>query len=163
MNKVITHLPEIKLVGITARTSNRAEMNPDTAKIPMTMQQFFGEKMQDRIFNRKNPGKIFAVYTEYESDKDGEYTYFLGEEVISFENIKEDFKTLTISGQTYAKFTSNPGVMPKVVIDMWQDIWEMDAAKLGGKRAYLADFEVYDERSWDPNNAILDIYIGIQK
>ena len=162
MGKVITQLPEIKLVGITARTSNAAEMNPEAARIPLTMQRFFGEGMQDRIFNKKNPGRIFAVYTDYESDKDGEYTYFLGEEVTSFDNIKEDFRMLTIPGQAYAKFTPNPGVMPKVVIDMWLEIWGMDAAELGGERTYLADFEVYDERSRDPNNAILDIYIGIQ-
>jgi predicted transcriptional regulator YdeE len=31
----------------------------------------------------------------------------------------------------------------------------------GGKRAYIADFEVYDERSRDPDNTIVDIYIGI--
>ncbi len=45
MNKVITQLSEIKLVGITARTSNAAEMNADTAKIGTTMQQFFASKL----------------------------------------------------------------------------------------------------------------------
>lgn len=39
----------------------------------------------------------------------------------------------------------------------------MDAAMLGGERAYIADFEIYDERSSDPpHNAIFDIYIGIK-
>ena len=41
MHKVIIQLPEIKLIGITARTSNAAEMNDDTAKIGITMQHFF--------------------------------------------------------------------------------------------------------------------------
>ena len=76
MHKIIEQLPEIKLVGITASTSNAAEMNPDTAKIGITMQKFFTEKVQDQIFNRKRPGKVFAVYTNYESDASGEYTYF---------------------------------------------------------------------------------------
>ncbi|HJD56214.1 MAG TPA: GyrI-like domain-containing protein [Rickettsia endosymbiont of Pyrocoelia pectoralis] len=162
MNKVTTQLLEIKLVGITARTSNSAEFNPDTAKIGATMQKFFGG-LQDKILNRKNPGKVFAVYTNYESDANGEYTYFLGEEVNSFYNIDEDFETLTVPRQTYAKFTSNSGQMPSVVIDMWQKIWSMDTERLGGERAYIADFEVYDERSIDPNNAVLDIYIGIKE
>ncbi|WP_232202676.1 hypothetical protein [Rickettsia montanensis] len=52
--------------------------------------------------------------------------------------------------------------MPKVVIDMWQKIWHMDAAMLGGERAYIADFEIYDARSSDPHNAIVDIYIDIK-
>lgn len=49
------------------------------------------------------------------------------------------------------------------VIDMWQNIWKMNASDLGGERAYIADFEVYDERSSDHNNVTLDIYIGIKK
>jgi predicted transcriptional regulator YdeE len=39
----------------------------------------------------------------------------------------------------------------------------MNASDLGGKRAYIADFEVYDERSNDHNNVTLDIYIEIIK
>ncbi|MGX6959986.1 MAG: GyrI-like domain-containing protein [Rickettsia endosymbiont of Pentastiridius leporinus] len=154
-------VPEIKLVGITVRTSNAVEFNLDTAKIGATMQKFFGG-LQDKILNRKNPGKVFAVYTNYESDASGKYTYFLGEEVTSFENINKDFETLTIPVQTYAKFTPHPGQMPSIVIDMWQKIWSMDSADFGGERAYIADFEIYDERSMNPNNAILDIYIGIK-
>lgn len=39
----------------------------------------------------------------------------------------------------------------------YENAWE-----LGGKRAYIADFEVYDERSHDPENAIMDVYIGVK-
>lgn len=60
------------------------------------------------------------------------------------------------------KFTSNPGKMPAVCIDMWQNIWKMNEAGLGGKRAYIADFEVYDQRSQNPKQTVLDIYIGVQ-
>ena len=35
------------------------------------------------------------------------------------------------------------------------------ACSIGCERAYIADFEVYDERSHDHNNVTLDIYIGI--
>jgi predicted transcriptional regulator YdeE len=163
MNKTIQQLSEIKLVGITARTSNTREMNSETAKIGATMQKFFGSGMPEQILGRKNPGTVFAVYTLYETDEHGEYTYFLGEEVNDFESISQGFEVLTIPAQTYVKFTSEPGQMPAVCIDMWQNIWKMKAADLGGKRAYIADFEVYDERSQNPKNAVLDIYIGIQK
>ena len=162
MNKTTTTLPTIKIVGITARTSNTQEMNPETSKIGATMQKFFASGMQAQIMERKNPGTVFAVYTNYESDEHGEYTYFLGEEVNDFENIQQGFETLLIPTQTYVKFTSSPGTMPAVCIDMWQNIWKMNAANLGGKRAYIADFEVYDERSTDHTNVTLDIYIGIK-
>jgi predicted transcriptional regulator YdeE len=66
-----------------------------------------------------------------------------------------------LPAQKYAKFTNMPGAMPDVCIDMWKNIWQMDAEELGGKRGYLADFEIYDERAADHKNAVLDIYIGI--
>ncbi len=163
MKKNITQLPEIKLVGISARTSNALEMNPATAQIGKTMQRFFVEEMQANILNRKQSGKIFAVYTNYESNEHGPYTYFLGEEVTAFDKIDDNFETLVTSPQKYMKFTSNPGVMPKVVIDMWQNIWKMTESDLGGQRAYLADFEIYDERSHDSSQAVVDIYIGIKQ
>lgn len=163
MNKTITELPVIKLIGITARTSNTQEMNLETSKIGATMQKFFVGGMQAQILGRKNPGTVFAVYTNYESDEHGEYTYFSGEEVNDFENIQQGFETLLIPTQTYVKFTSSPGKMPAICIDMWQNIWKMNAADLGGQRSYIADFEVYGERSQNPEQAVLDIYIGIQK
>ncbi len=163
MNKTIIKLPEIKLVGITARTSNIQEMNPETSKIGITMQKFFENNMQAKIMERKNPGTVFAVYTNYESDEHGEYTYFLGEEVNAFKGIQPGFELLTIPNQYYVKFTSDPGRMPTVCINMWQNIWKMKAADLGGARAYIADFEIYDQRSQNPEDAVLDIYIGIKQ
>ena len=51
--------------------------------------------------------------------------------------------------------------MSEVVINAWQKIWNMSVSDFGGKRAYLADFELYDHRAGDPANAIVDIHIGI--
>lgn len=163
MKKSIELLPEIKLVGITARTSNALEMNPSTAQIGLTMQRFFGEQMQNKIAHRKTPGRIFSIYTNYESDEQGAYTYFLGEAVSHFDAINTPLETLTIPAQTYVKWTSDPGAMLGVVIDLWKMIWNMNASELGGKRAYLADFEIYDERSHDPNHAVVDVFVGIDK
>lgn len=51
--------------------------------------------------------------------------------------------------------------MPGVVINMWQKIWAMTPQDFGAPRAYSADFEVYDEKSQDPNNTVMDIYIAV--
>jgi predicted transcriptional regulator YdeE len=165
MKKTIATLKEIKLVGITTRTNNTQifERDPSTNKIAATVQKYFHNGLYEKIKDRKSPGTTFCVYTNYESDVNGDYTYFIGEEVTSFENIDNEFETLIIPSQNYAKFTNQPGPMPTVCIDMWQNIWKMNASDLGGERAYIADFEVYDERSVDHNNVILDIYIGIKK
>ncbi|MFV9930531.1 MAG: GyrI-like domain-containing protein [Rickettsia endosymbiont of Haemaphysalis japonica] len=78
---------------------------------------------------------MHKVITQLSEIKLIEYTYFLGEAATSFENIDKEFSTLTIPVQTYAKFTSDPDQMPKVVIDMWQKIWYMDAVMLRGARS----------------------------
>jgi predicted transcriptional regulator YdeE len=164
MQKTMTILPELKLVGITTRTNNTQIFEKDTEnnKIVATIEKYFHNGLAEKIKARQNPGTTFCVYTDYESDASGDYTYFIGEEVNDFENIPQGFETLTIPAQNYTKFTNQSGPMPAVCIDMWQNIWKMNVSELGGQRAYIADFEVYDERSSDPSNAILDIYIGIK-
>lgn len=150
------------LVGITARTNNKAEMNPATSKIGATMGQYFGQQLAQHIKHRVNPGVTYAVYTEYESDEHGEYTYFLGEEVTTLEGQDlTTFKTMTIAAGDYQKFTTSPGTIPHVIIAAWQAIWQMTVKDFGGQRAYQADFEVYDQRAMDPSNAVVDIYIGV--
>lgn len=165
MRKVITELPEIKLVGITTRTNNTEifEKDPSVNKIAITIQKYFQSGSAEKIKHRKNPGTTFCAYTNYESDFNGDYTYFIGEEVSSFEGVGEGFEMLTIPKQSYAKFTNDPAPIPAACINMWQKIWKMNAADLEGERTYITDFEIYDERSIDPNNAVLDIYIGIKE
>lgn len=51
--------------------------------------------------------------------------------------------------------------MPNIVIDSWQEIWQMSSSELGGSRNYHTDFEIYDKRASDPLNTIIDIHIGI--
>ena len=163
MQKTPTQLPEIKLVGITARTNNANNFSSDPALnvIVPTVQKYFHNALAEQIHNRKTPGTTYCVYTDYESDYKGDYTYFIGEEVSSFDNLPDGFTAITIPAQNYVKFTNGPGAMPAVCIDIWQDVWENDA-QFGGKRRYLADFEIYDERASDHSNVVLDVYVGIK-
>lgn len=162
MKTTILKLPPIKFVGITARTNNKSEMDPSQAQIGQTVQNYFQKGLANRIQARMNPGRTLCAYTHYESDFTGDYTYFIGEEITHFHDIEPGFQTLMIPAQTYVKFTSDPGPMPHVCIDLWQKIWAMEAVDLGGRRAYVADFEVYDGRSLDPKKTVLDIYIGVK-
>lgn len=40
-----------------------------------------------------------------------------------------------------------------------------NAIELSGnlKRAYIADYVIYDKRSHDPSNAMVDIYVGLKE
>jgi len=162
MQKVTVHHPDIKLVGKKARTSYALESNGETALIWPTIQKYFQLEGPQKIQNMISPGVTYSAYTEYESDCNGEYTYFFGVQVSSFDQVPEGFFTMTIPAQKYTKFTSQPGIMPQVCIELWQNIWAMSPADLGGVREYKADFEVYDERSINPEQVVLDIYIGVK-
>lgn len=163
MRQARTQLPPIKLVGISARTNNATELKVETGKIFPCVQRFFHEALHDKITHRKKPGTTLCVYTDYESDHTGNYTYFIGEVVTSFEDQPSEMAQLTIPGQTYTKFTNGPAPMPEVIREPWFKIWKMSPDELGGDREYIADFEVYDERAADHSNIILDVYIGIKE
>lgn len=81
MQKNLISVPEMKLVGITARTNLASEMNLATAKIGATVQKYFQQGLSGKIQNRKKPGVTYCIYTNYESDFTADYTYFIGEEV----------------------------------------------------------------------------------
>ncbi len=161
MNKTIVHQKEKKLVGIKIRTNNRTEADPLKGKIFPCIQKYFHQNIAQEILHRLHPGTTYCVYTEYESDYTGDYTYFIGEEVSSLATIPTGLESLIIPAQSYVKFTNGPGPMPEVIRKPWQEIWQMTPKDLGGKRNYIADFEVYDERASDHQNIVLDIYIGI--
>ncbi|XWK49290.1 hypothetical protein RBB78_18605 [Tunturiibacter empetritectus] len=52
--------------------------------------------------------------------------------------------------------------MTKVVPETWQRIWSMSVAELGGTRSFRADYEVYDQRSTDPEKAQIEVYVGLR-
>ena len=61
----------------------------------------------------------------------------------------------------YGVLTSEKGPLPKVVPEVWRKLWKLeDSGKL--KRAYQTDFEIYDQRAQDPQNAQVDIYVGLK-
>ncbi len=163
MKKALTKLNGFTLIGLTARTNNKNEMNPQTSKIAPLAKSYWYGGVANHIKHRRQPGVTYAVYAEYESDEHGDYTYFIGEAVDSVEDQDlSQFKILTIPESHYQKLTTVPGKMPEVVIDAWQQIWKMKPGDFGGKRKYIADFEIYDQRAADLNNTVLDVYIGIE-
>jgi len=156
-------MPEIKLVGISVRTSNEQELDKMKGNIFPCVKQYFHGGLAEKIPNRKKPGTTFCAYTDYETDYTGKYTYFIGEEVSSFDtSLPEGFQKLVIPKQQYVKFTTKPAPMPDVIVNAWNEIWKMSAKQLGGQRGYKTDFEIYDERASDHQNIVLDLYIGIQ-
>ena len=153
-------IEEMKWIGMATRTNTVNEMDPQKGKILATVHHFIAR--QDEIPNRLTPSVVYGVYTDYASDLHGDYTYFIGQAVSSFDDIPDGFTPLTRQSGAYAKLSNGPGEMPAVCIDLWQRIWQMTPEDLGGSRCYRTDFERDDERALDPSNTTLDIYVGLE-
>ncbi len=162
MKKEKINCDKIILAGISVRTNNKNEMEPEKAKIGSLFENYFMKGLANQIPNRKDAGRTFSVYTDYETDEHGDYTYFMGEEMTEAAELPEGLETITIEASTYQKFTTAPGKIPDVIIGAWRQIWMMNDLDFEGKRAYKADFEVLDVKTLDPTNAVFDIFVGIQ-
>jgi len=148
------------VIGISARTSNAKEMTPDGV-IGKQWGRFMQEGLLDKIPNRADKA-IVAVYTDYASDHNGEYTYVLGAKVTSDADVPAGMVAKKIPAGRYAVFTTDKGPAAKVVPEAWMRINSLPKSAVGGDRMYGADFEIYDERAADPQNSVVDVYIGIR-
>ncbi len=157
--RIITGQP-FRLVGIEARTSNARETTGDGV-IPRLWDELVREGVLTRIANRTD-SSIIALYTDYESDENGEYTYVLGARVSPAEATPQGMVAKQIAAGRYAVFTSERGPVAQVVLDTWKRIWSLSASNPGFRRSLRTDFEVYDDRAADPQNAQVEIHVGIQ-
>jgi predicted transcriptional regulator YdeE len=148
------------VVGISIRTSNANEMSGEGV-IPQQWDRFMKEGLLGKIANKVN-SNILAVYIDYESDANGAYTFMIGARVSSADDIPVGMVAKKVPAGRYAVFISEKGFVGKVVPQTWSRIWAIPKSSPGGNRAYRADFEVYDQRAADPQNAEVDIYVGIK-
>jgi predicted transcriptional regulator YdeE len=157
----IVEVKEFSVIGIEARTNNAKEMTNDGV-IPKQWGKFFAEGILSKIPNKLDPS-IYAVYTDYASDRNGDYTFFIGAKVSETSTIPTGMVVKRVPAGKYAIVTSAKGPVQNVVPQAWQQIWSFeDKSELGGARAYKADFELYDQRSRDPKDSQVDIYVGIK-
>jgi predicted transcriptional regulator YdeE len=148
------------VVGVAARTNNAAEMS-GSGKIGVIWQSFLQPNLISRIPNRIGVDPM-AVYTEYETDHTGYYTYLLGLPVSSADALPSSLTVRHIPAGRYSVISSRRGPLIEVVPEVWQRIWSMSASELGGKRAFQTDYEIYDQRATDPENGQVDVYVGLR-
>lgn len=147
------------VIGIEARTSNAREATPDGI-IGKQWQKFFSEGSSQKIPNKIDPN-FYAVYSDYASDHNSEYSFLIGAKVKDGTAPPEGMVAKQIRAGKYALVTTDKGPFPKVVPAAWIKIFSLEeSGKL--KRAYQTDFELYDQRAQDPQNGQADIYIGVK-
>jgi len=160
MEPKLIHHDAFTVVGLAGRTTNAKEQTPQGV-IGRCWAELTGKNVLARIPGRADD-KIVAVYTDYASDKDGEYTYVLGARVNSVKDIPDGMVATTVPAGRYALYTSRSGPVPAVVIETWQRIWATQPADAAGRRAYRSDFEIYDERARNPQHSVVDVYVGLR-
>jgi predicted transcriptional regulator YdeE len=160
MHTQMVHMPEIILIGISARTTNAVEAGPDGV-IPGLWGQFSQANLAETT-GASNPHLTYGLYTEYESDFTGAYTILIGHESGSAESHKENgFAHAVVPESNYMVFTTTKGPMEEVVPQAWAEIWQYfkDSPE---KRTYTGDFELYDARKFDAAGVEVQIYIAVE-
>jgi predicted transcriptional regulator YdeE len=138
------------IVGIAIETNNQEA----SETLPNLWKKFMQEKIFDKISNKTN-NYIYAVYTDYQGDYTKPYTYIIGCEVSSFDNISKGLVTKVIPASKYAVYSSD-GQYPESLLSTWQKIW-----KSGLKRAYKTDLEIYPPDFHPINNPKVKVYISL--
>lgn len=154
MNKV--ELEEIKLIGLSLKKKTTNENGQSHIDCGKFMARIWKRKYAEIIPNKLSD-EIFGVYHGYEGDSTKPFSYFIGCKVKTNTEVPQGLDSLIIPKGTYQKFNAK-GKMPECVINTWKEVWVSNIP-----RAYKIDFEVYDERSKDWNNAELEVYLSIEK
>ena len=160
MGTQIQQVQGFTVVGVTGRTNNAEEMTSDGI-----IGKLWGRMMQENLL-AKIPNRvdenIIAVYSDYASDHTGDYTYTLGAKVSRDSEIPAGMLAVKATSGKYADFTSERGPASRVVPQLWQKINSLPKGVPGGDRTYQTDFEVYDQRARNPQDSIVDVYVGIR-
>jgi predicted transcriptional regulator YdeE len=131
------------VAGLGTRTTNRIEAVPEMARISELWRKFYSDHVSDQIPDRL-PGapEIVAVYYDYESDHQGQYSLIVGHKVSSLDHIPKSMGGVLVGAGRYLRFPVE-GPIPAALIETWQSIWQFFELSQDYERAYTTDFEVY--------------------
>ena len=152
--ELVTHAG-MTVVGIDVTTSNAAERDPANARIPALWGRFYGEGVLSKIPRKKSPVLPVGVYTDYESDHNGQYRLLAGAVVEEMAPPVDGFGRATLPAGRYLVFRGE-GEMPGAVIQTWMSVLDYFTKSSDHVRAYTADWELYR----GPN--AVDIHIAVK-
>ncbi|SFD54897.1 Predicted transcriptional regulator YdeE, contains AraC-type DNA-binding domain [Chitinophaga sp. CF118] len=147
-------LKSFYVLGIAVRTTN--ENGQSGKDIPALWDQFMSQGIMEKIPN-KIDNTVYSVYAEYEKDHTKPYTTILGCKVSNLDNIPDGMTGITIAGGDYLKRIAKGNLLQGVVFNEWTKIWNSDIP-----RVYTADFEVYGEKTQNPEDAEVDIFLAVK-
>lgn len=156
---VVETVPAFTVVGVSVRTSHQKEAGGN-GLIPPLWQQAIEQNTLDSVPHRAD-NNLTVVYTDFAGEPSGEYTYVLGARVTAVDKIPQGMVAVNIPAGKYAVVQSDTGPLQEVIPKVWQRIFAMTPAELGGQRAFKADFEIYPE-GFDYQNAQITVHLGLK-
>lgn len=141
------HIPAFSVTGITLRTCNSDEANPAIARLGGLWNRFFSQSWALQLPGRGDDGRLFGVYSAYESDERGAFDVTAG---VAVPPVPADAPAVPgahrveIEAGEYLVFEGE-GEMPQMVIDTWIRIWRYFAEHgQPVRRRFGTDFEAYE-------------------
>ncbi|GGN94355.1 GyrI-like domain-containing protein [Saccharibacillus kuerlensis] len=157
------------LTGYAVRTRNADEAESDGRLSGLW--QVYNQSGFVQEAEVRDPHLIYALYTDYESDASGAYTVVLGHQcapaasALPSSDKEDSFGDerfwASVPESRYRVFKTRRGPVWQVVAEAWTDIWAHFEGS-SEQRAYTGDFEQYDTREFDPENAEVLIYIAVR-
>ena len=149
MDKI--NMGKINIIGINTTADNFENL----MKVHELWDDFFRNNIYEKITSKVD-NKIYAVYTDFESNEKGKYNFILGCMVKDISFIPDGMILKEIKPSNYSVFKEKGNVKLKLP-EMWQRIWN---TKLN--RKFIADFEIYNMENIMFDKADIEILIGIE-
>lgn len=128
-----------RMVGAYVLTSHEIEASESTALISELEMRFFDQWLGGLIPYRLDRCEWMEVYTEYESDHLGEFTFIKGHRVWQIEDVPEGMMAIEVPRRRYAVFTVDPD-KDFGFSDTEEEILRYFSETPKYERAYLTDF-----------------------
>ncbi len=143
-------IDQFTIYGLTTRTRNSDELEPQKAKIGQLWQDFF---QASPIPDNQQSVTCYGAYSNFGSDENGAFDITAG---IVGKFPSKNSAQVTIPAGTYLRFEKK-GEIPAAVIELWQEVWQFFAKDDAPPRLFSCDFEEYPEMD------TVAIYIGISE
>lgn len=144
MNYEIVYLEDKKVNGLKIRTTN------ENYKAITDIANLWAKFLEDYpLMSGRVNNKAIGLYTNYQGDFLAPYDFLTCYET-------KDESIFTILSGKYAKFVIR-GNPQTAVGEFWSKLWNLPL-----ERAYLSDFEEYQNNSDDFSNQEIHIYISIK-
>jgi predicted transcriptional regulator YdeE len=146
--------PSFSVIGLTAKTSNQAEMSGSGGRLGPLWRNFMAETDLN-LPGDPDRSTIFCVYTDYEGDENGAYKVILGRSVTDPKaEVPHGLERIDIDGAQYFVFHALDR-NPESVREAWSRVHEYFRDNPTQQRAFTTDFDRYG-----PNG--VDLYVAVR-